>query len=72
MTTELNDLLTVSPAEKGQIWLVGNRQQVIHLINECYIKKLTTDRARFTPIVQFSSITPTLFATGRYLSILVP
>jgi hypothetical protein len=65
MTTELNELLPVSPAEKAQVWIIGTREQVNHLINEFYVKKIATDRAKFTPIV------PAPFAAGKYMSVLV-
>jgi hypothetical protein len=65
MTTELNELLPVSPAEKPQVWIIGTRDQVNHLINEFYVKKLTSDRAKFTPII------PAPFAEGKYMSVLV-
>jgi hypothetical protein len=65
MTTELNELLPVSPAEKPQVWIIGSRDQVNHLINEFYVKKLTSDRAKFTPII------PAPFAAGKYMSVLV-
>jgi hypothetical protein len=65
MITELNELLPVSPAEKPQVWIIGTREQVNHLINEFYVKKIATDRAKFTPIV------PAPFAAGKYMSVLV-
>lgn len=65
MTTEFNELLPVSPADRPQIWIIGTREQVTHLINECYVKKLATDRAKFTPIV------PAPFAVGKVMSVLV-
>jgi hypothetical protein len=65
MTTEFNELLPVSPAEKAQVWIIGSREQVNHLINEFYVKKITDDRAKFTPIV------PAPFAPGKYMSVLV-
>jgi hypothetical protein len=65
MTTEFNELLPVSPAEKPQVWIIGSREQVNHLINEFCVKKITTDRAKFTPIV------PAPFIPGKYMSVLV-
>jgi hypothetical protein len=64
MTTELNELLPVSPAEKPQVWIIGTRDQVNHLINEFYVKKIATDRTKFTPIV------PAPFAAGKFMSVL--
>jgi hypothetical protein len=65
MTSEFNELLPVSPAEKAQIWLIGDRDQVAHLIDELYVRRVTTDRTKFTPIV------PAPFAEGKYMSVLV-
>ncbi|MBI4780229.1 MAG: hypothetical protein HY785_22845 [Oscillatoriophycideae cyanobacterium NC_groundwater_1537_Pr4_S-0.65um_50_18] len=65
MTTEFNELLTDHPADRSQIWLIGTREQVMHLINECYVKGLTDDRAKFTPII------PLPFGNGKYMTILV-
>ena len=65
MTTELNELLPVSSAEKAQVWIIGSREQVNHLINEFYVKNIANDRAKFTPIV------PAPFAAGKYMSVLV-
>ena len=65
MTTELNELLPVSPAEKAQVWIIGSRAQVNHLINEFYVKQIANDRAKFTPVV----LAP--FAAGKYMSVLV-
>jgi hypothetical protein len=65
MTSEFNELLPVSPAEKPQIWLVGDREQVARLIDELYVRRFATDRTHFTPIV------PAPFAAGKFMSILV-
>jgi hypothetical protein len=65
MNAELNDLLPVSGGDKAQVWIIGTREQVLHLINECYVKKLASDRAKFTPII------PAPFAAGKYMSVLV-
>ena len=65
MTTEFNELLPVTHGDKVQVWIVGTREQVLHLINEFYVKKIASDRASFTPIV------PAPFANGKYMSVLV-
>ncbi len=65
MTSEFSELLPVSPAEKAQVWIIGDRDQVLHLINEFYVKRIATDRIQFTPIV------PAPFADGKYMSVLV-
>ncbi len=51
MTGEFNPLLFAQQSDQGQIWLIGTREQVVQLMNECYVKRLVSDRARFTPIV---------------------
>ncbi len=65
MTTEFNELLPASREEKAQVWIIGTRDQVNHLINEFYVKRIATDRVQFTPIV------PAPFAAGKYMSVLV-
>jgi len=65
MTTEFNQLLPTHPADRPQVWIIGTRDQVNHLINECYVKGLTDDRAKFTPIIPFP------FASGKYMAVLV-
>ncbi len=65
MTSEFNELMSVSPVEKTQVWIIGSRDQVAHLINEFYVKRIATDRVQFTPIV------PAPFAEGKYMSVLV-
>jgi hypothetical protein len=64
MTTELNELLPDSSAEKGQIWIIGSREWVNHQINEFYVRRITTDRVQFTPIV------PAPSARGKFMSVL--
>jgi hypothetical protein len=74
MTTELNQLLPDFPGkqpdgeqphgEKAQIWILGTREQVRHLINEFTVKQIATDRIKFTPIV------PAPFAKGKYMTVL--
>ena len=73
MTTEFNELLLVAHGDKAQVWIVGMREQVMHLINKFYVKKIAIDpcgiceaaRAGFTPII------PAPFASGKYMSVLV-
>lgn len=64
MTTEYNELLPTSSDDRAQIWIIGTRDQVVHLINEFYVKRIATDRVKFTPIV------PAPFATGKYMTVL--
>ncbi|MBW4656136.1 MAG: hypothetical protein KME20_24315 [Kaiparowitsia implicata GSE-PSE-MK54-09C] len=47
-----------------QIWIVGSPDQVIHAMNELYVKKVATDRAQFTPII------PAPFSEGKFMSVL--
>jgi hypothetical protein len=65
MTTEFNELLPVAHGDKAQVWIVGTREQVTHLINEFYVKRIVSDRLNFTPII------PAPFASGKYMSVLV-
>ena len=65
MNAELNQLLPVQADERAQIWIIGTRDQVIHLMNECYVRKLASDRVQFTPII------PAPFASGKYMTVLV-
>jgi hypothetical protein len=65
MTGEWNNGLPVQETERVQIWIIGNREQVNHAINEFYVKRIATDRVQFTPIV------PAPFATGKYMTVLV-
>ena len=65
MTTEFIELLPVLPEDKAQIWLIGTRAQVAQLIDECYVRKLASDRVQFTPIV------PAPFLPGKFMSVLV-
>ncbi len=64
MTTELNEELNLFDDEKSQIWIIGTRDQVLHQINEFYVKRIATDRVRFTPIV------PAPFAKGKFMTVL--
>ena len=65
MNAELNQLLPVQADERAQIWIIGTRDQVIHLMNEFYVKRIANDRVQFTPII------PAPFATGKYMTVLV-
>jgi hypothetical protein len=73
MTSAINELLPTSPEDKAQIWIIGTRDQVIHLIKEFYVRKIASDfpletlreRAKFTPII------PAPFAIGKYMTVLV-
>jgi len=65
MNTEFNELLPVQTDDRAQVWIIGTRDQVIHMMNEFYVKRIATDRVQFTPII------PTPFATGKYMTVLV-
>ena len=65
MTTEFHELLPLSHDDKPQIWIIGTREQVLHTMNELYVKRVATDRAQFTPIV------PAPFERGKYMTLLV-
>jgi hypothetical protein len=64
MNTGMNDRPSILPDDKAQIWIIGTREQVLHLINELYVKKIAPDRAQFTPII------PAPFAKGKFMSVL--
>ncbi|PSB14170.1 hypothetical protein C7B61_17245 [filamentous cyanobacterium CCP1] len=64
MSSEFNELLPVSD-ERAQLWIIGTRDQVIHLMNELYVRKVATDRIQFTPII------PAPFTAGKYMTVLV-
>ena len=63
MSTEFNELLNFPNDSRAQIWLVGSRDQVLHLINELYVKKVATDRIQFSPIVPVPAV------SGKYMSV---
>jgi hypothetical protein len=63
--TTFNELLTRSADVKGQIWLIGTKDEVERLINECYVKRLARDQ------VQFSAIIPMPNNPGKFLSVLI-
>ncbi|MBI4781814.1 MAG: hypothetical protein HY785_10900 [Oscillatoriophycideae cyanobacterium NC_groundwater_1537_Pr4_S-0.65um_50_18] len=64
MTTEFNELLPVSSEDKAQIWIIGSREQITHLMNEFYVRNIASDRLLFTPII------PCPFANGKYMTML--
>jgi hypothetical protein len=64
-STEFNKLLPDLSAGKVQVQIIGTRKQVQHTINKFYLKQITNDRVKVTPIV------PTPFATGKYMTVLL-
>ncbi|MGG6293841.1 hypothetical protein ACQ4M4_05415 [Leptolyngbya sp. AN02str] len=65
MSSEFNDLLPTQQADKPQIWIIGTREQVVHIMNEMMVKELVSDRVKFTPII------PAPFANGKVMTVLV-
>ena len=65
MSTEFNELLSNSHDDRAQIWIIGSREQVNHIINEMYVKQMITDRNQFSPLL------PVPFAPGKYMSVLL-
>ena len=65
MSSEFNELLQNPLGEFPQIWIVGSRDQVLHIINEFYVKRVATDRSQFSPL------TPAPLAPGKYMTLLM-
>lgn len=65
MNTDFIESLPATPDGYAQIWIIGSRDQVIHQMNEFYVKRIATDRVQFTPVI------PAPFATGKYMTVLV-
>ncbi len=65
MSTEFNERLREPLGEQAQIWIVGTREQVNHIISEMYVRQMITDRG------QFSLLVPAPFAQGKYMSVLL-
>jgi hypothetical protein len=65
MSTEFNELLPEPHDERAQVWIVGSREQVNHIISEMYVRQMITDRSQFSPAV------PAPFAQGKYMSVLL-
>ncbi|MBW4465692.1 MAG: hypothetical protein KME07_09665 [Pegethrix bostrychoides GSE-TBD4-15B] len=65
MSTEFNERLSEPYDERAQIWIVGTREQVNHIISEMYVKQIVTDRG------QFSLLVPAPFAQGKFMSVLL-
>ena len=65
MSTEFNELLSDPYSDRAQIWIVGTREQVNHIISEMYVQRMITDRSHFSPLV------PAPFSPGKYMSVLL-
>ncbi len=63
MSTEFNELLQLSPDEKSQIWIIGTREQVTHIMNEMTVIGFVRDRVYFSPII------PAPFANGKFMAV---
>ena len=64
MSTEFNERLLSPHDDRAQIWIVGTREQVNHIINEMHVRQMA-DRSQFSPLV------PAPFAQGKYMSVLM-
>ncbi len=65
MSSEFNELLQRPHGDEAQIWVVGTRDQVNHIINEFQVKRVITDRSQFSPLI------PAPLAQGRYMALLM-
>ncbi len=65
MTAEFNELLNDPHDDRAQVWIVGTREQVNHIISEMYVNQLITDRRQFSPLL------PSPFSPGKYMSVLI-
>ncbi|MBW4464410.1 MAG: hypothetical protein KME07_03085 [Pegethrix bostrychoides GSE-TBD4-15B] len=65
MSTEFNERLPEPLGHQAQIWIVGTREQVNHVISEMYVRQMITDRSQFSPMV------PAPFSPGKYMSVLL-
>ena len=64
MSTEFNELLSNPHGERAQIWIVGSREQVNHIINEMYVREMA-DRSQFSPLL------PVPLTPDKYMSVLI-
>ncbi len=65
MSTEFNERLREPLGHQAQIWIVGTREQVNHIISEMYVRQMIADRSQFSPMV------PAPFAQGKFMSVLI-
>jgi hypothetical protein len=65
MSTEFNELLSNPDGERAQVWIVGSREQVNHIISEMYVRQMITDRSQFSPML------PAPISPGKYMSVLL-
>jgi hypothetical protein len=64
MSTEFNERLSRPDDDRAQIWILGTREQVSHIVNEMHVRQMA-DRSQFSPLV------PAPFAQGKYMSVLL-
>lgn len=64
MSTETNEGLPDAFEPKAEVWIIGTREQVQHIINELYVCRFITDRVLFSPIITAP------FHPGKYMSVL--
>jgi hypothetical protein len=62
---EFNELLRNPHGDRAQVWIVGSREQVNHIISEMYVKEMISDRSQFSPLL------PVPISPGKYMSVLV-
>ncbi len=65
MTSEFNELLPESLGDRAQVWIVGTREQVNHIISEMYVRQMIMERSEFSPMV------PVPVAPGKFMSVLL-
>ncbi len=65
MSSEFNELLQRPYGDEAQIWVVGSREQVNHIINEFRVKQMITDRSQFSPLI------PAPLAPGKYMALMM-
>nr|MBW4468465.1 hypothetical protein [Pegethrix bostrychoides GSE-TBD4-15B] len=59
------ELLRNPHGDRAQVWIVGSREQVNHIISEMYVKEMISDRSQFSPLM------PAPSANGRYMTLLL-
>ncbi len=65
MSSEFNELLQRPYGDEAQIWVVGSREQVNHIINEFRVKQMIIDRSQFSPLI------PAPLAPGKYMALMM-
>jgi hypothetical protein len=64
MSTEFNERLPEPLEQRAQVWIVGTREQVNHIVNEMHVRQMA-DRSQFSPLV------PSPFSPGKFMSVLL-